>query len=221
MADGFEAMVDEALTFFTQLQGNNSKEWFAPRKDHYKTAIAAPAGFFADLMAEDLARLTGKAHRPKVFRVYRDVRFSKDKTPLNTHLHVMWSPADKDVLAPSWFWGLSPEYFVLGTGVMGLQGESLIRYRAFIDRWGDGVQQALDGAVASVGASLSDWGPEPLKKVPKSYDAHHPHGALLKRKALAVSAPLADDWRETGVIKASLSTVKGLMPLWEVFERHL
>ncbi|MFL4468686.1 TIGR02453 family protein [Tateyamaria armeniaca] len=221
MADGFEKMVDEACAFFTQLDANNSKDWFNPRKDHYKEAIAAPAGFFADLMAEDLARLTGKAHAPKVFRIYRDVRFSKDKTPLNTHLHVMWSPADKDVLAPSWFWGLSPDYFILGMGVMGLQGESLTRYRAFVDSWGDGLQEALDDAAADLGATLSDWGPAPLKKVPKPYDADHPHADLLKRKALAVSAPIPENWRDTGVVKATLNNVEGLLPVWEMFDKHL
>ncbi|WP_415919799.1 DUF2461 domain-containing protein [Tateyamaria sp. SN6-1] len=221
MADGFEAMVEEALAFFTKLERNNSKDWFEPHKAHYKDAIAGPAAFFADLMAEDIARLTGKAHAPKVFRIYRDVRFSKDKTPLNAHLHVMWSPADQDALAPSWFWGLSPSYFILGMGVMGLKGETLTRYRAFVDSWGDGLREALDEAEQTCGAQISDWGPEPLKKVPKPYDADHPHGDLLRRKALAVSAPIGSDWREAGVIKASLTRVEGLLPVWQQFDTHL
>ncbi|WP_299689166.1 DUF2461 domain-containing protein [uncultured Tateyamaria sp.] len=221
MADGFETMVDDAVRFFTELEQNNSKAWFEPRKAHYKEAIAGPAGFFADLMAEDIARLTGKAHRPKLFRIYRDVRFSKDKTPLNTHLHLMWSPADQDALAPSWFWGLAPSYFIVGMGIMGLKGETLTRYRAFVDNWGDGVQEALDGAAQSVGAQISDWGSEPLKKVPKPYDPDHAHADLLRRKALAVSAPMADDWRTAGVLKASLSRVEALLPVWQQFDMHL
>ena len=220
MADGFEAMVDEALTFFTKLDKNNSKEWFEPHKAHYKDAIAGPAGFFADLMAEDIARITGKPHSPKVFRIYRDVRFSKDKTPLNTHLHVMWSPADKDPLAPSWFWGLAQDYFVVGMGVMSLQGEHLTRYRAFVDKWGDGLQEALD-QVRAQGAEISDWGPEPLKRVPKPYDQEHPHGDLLRRKALAVSGSMPADWRDTGVVKATVSRINALMPVWSVFNKHL
>ncbi|WP_299285981.1 TIGR02453 family protein [uncultured Tateyamaria sp.] len=221
MADGFEQMVDEALTFFTKLDKNNTKDWFEPHKAHYKDAIAAPAGLFADLMAEDIARLTGKPHSPKVFRIYRDVRFSNDKTPLNTHLHLMWSPADKDALAPSWFWGLSPDYFIVGMGVMGLQGESLTRYRAFVDKWGDGLRDALDAAGQSIDAQISDWGPEPLKRVPKPYEPDHPHGVLLKRKALAVSAPMPADWRNQGVLKASVDSIRGLLPVWEMFDKHL
>ena len=66
MADGFEQMVDAALAFFDQLAANNTKAWFEPHKAHYKDAIAGPAGFFAELVAEDIARLTGKPHGTKV-----------------------------------------------------------------------------------------------------------------------------------------------------------
>lgn len=221
MADGFEQMVDEALAFFKELDANNSKAWFEPQKARYKEQVAGPAGFFADLVAEDIARLTGKPHAPKIFRIYRDVRFSKDKTPLNTHLHILWQPSDKDALAPSWFWGLAPDYFTFGMGVMGLQGATLTRYRAFVDSWGDSLAQALDSAQGAIGAEISDWGPAPLKRVPKPYDSAHPHADLLKRKALAVSASMPADWRTRGLVKATVDQVTGLLPVWEVFDRHL
>ena len=156
MADGFERLVDDARAFFTELSANNSKDWFASRKAYYKDTIAGPAAFFADLVAEDLARLTGQAHTPKVFRIYRDVRFSKDKTPLNTHLHILWTPPAPGPLTPSWFWGLAPDYFVLGMGVMGLQGDGLVRYRAFVDGHGAAFEAALADAAQSVGAQISD-----------------------------------------------------------------
>ena len=220
MVDGFEQMVDAAVPFFTELAANNSKAWFEPHKDRYTADIKKPAEFMADLLAEDLARLTGKAHTSKVFRIYRDVRFSKDKTPLNPRLHVMWSSADKDALAPAWFCGLSPTYFRVGMGVMGLQGESLTRYRAFVDAWGDGLSDAVDDVLAK-GGQLSDWGPEPLKRVPKPYDPDHVHAEFLKRKALAVSIPMPEDWRALGLLKAINSRVKDLLPVWEMFDRHL
>jgi uncharacterized protein (TIGR02453 family) len=220
MVDGFEQMVDAALPFFTELAANNSKAWFEPHKDRYNADIKKPAEFLADLLSEDLARVTGRAHTPKVFRIYRDVRFAKDKTPLNPRLHIMWSSADKDALAPAWFCGLSPTYFRVGMGVMGLQRESLTRYRAFVDAWGDALSDALDDVNAK-GGSLSDWGPEPLKRVPKPYDADHAHGDLLKRKALAISIPVGDDWRAQGLVKAINGRVKDLMPVWEKFDQHL
>ena len=218
MADGFEDMVDAALKLFAGLEKNNSKDWFDPRKAHYKEAVAGPAAFFADLVAEDIARLTSKAHSPKVFRIYRDVRFSKDKTPLNTHLHLMWSRPDGDALTPAWFWGLSREYFILGLGVMGLQGPALTRYRGFVDTHGDDLQATLD---AADGAALSDWGPEPLKRVPKPFDPDHPHADLLKRKALAVSAPMPEDWRDRGLVKATAGRIEDLLPLWQLLHDRL
>lgn len=220
MADGFEQMVDAALPFFAELATNNSKDWFEPKKAFYNAEIKKPAAFLADLLSEDLARVTGKPHTPKVFRIYRDVRFSKDKTPLNAHLHLMWASLDKDALAPAWFCGLSPEYFIVGMGVMGLQGESLTRYRAFVDHWGDGLAAALEGVTAKGGA-LSDWGPAPLKRVPKPYDPDHRHGDLLKRKALALSLPVAQDWRDAGLVKAVNDRVVDLMPVWRLFDQHL
>lgn len=132
----------------------------------------------------------------------------------------MWSPADKDPLAPSWFWGLARDYFILGMGVMGLQGEHLTRYRKFVDAWGDSLQDSLDQA-GDDGATISDWGPDPLKRVPKPYDPDHPHGDLLKRKALAVSVPMSDDWRDKGLVSATVARIETLMPVWSVFDKHL
>ena len=212
MADGFEAMVDSARDFFAQLARNNSKDWFDPRKQRYTDEIKKPAELFGDLIAEDLARLTGQPHKPKLFRIYRDVRFSKDKTPLNTHLHLLWTPVDAGAIDPSWFFGLSNDYFLMGAGLMGLQGEALTRFRAHIDRHGDALQEALTEAGAH-GVTVSDWGPEPPKRVPKPYPPDHPHADLLKRKALAVHAPMPDDWRDTGLVKAAEIRLSHLKPV--------
>ena len=124
-------------------------------------------------------------------------------------------------MAPKWFWRLSPTDFFLGMGVMELKGEKLTRFRAFIDRRGDDLQDALESAGQSVGARVNDWGPEALKKVPKPYDADHPHAALLKRKALAMSAPMGEDWKTAGVLKASVAVIEGMLPIWRQFDTYL
>ncbi len=216
MTDGFERMVDEARVFFAELAENNSKAWFEPQKERYKEEIAKPAALFADLIAEDLARITGKAHHPKVFRIYRDVRFSKDKTPLKAHQHVLWSPGDKTALRPAWFWGISPDYFIVGLGLMGLSSDQLTRYRALVDQSGDALEDAFDQAKAT-GAQFGQWRAEPLKRVPKPYPADHPHAELLKQKGFTISAPISDGWRARGVLKATLERIADLKPIWEVF----
>lgn len=212
MADGFDKMVDAARSFFAELERNNSRDWFHPRKAQYEAQIRRPAELLADLIAEDLARITGRPHRPKVFRIYRDMRFSGDKTPLKTHLHVIWSDPGGDALTPSWFFGMSPRYLLLGTGIMGLQGSDLTRFRAHVDARGDKLQAALDAAGVR-GATISDWGPEPLKRVPKPFAPDHPHADLLRRRALAVHAEMPDDWRATGLVAALDRRIADLRPV--------
>jgi len=212
MADGFDAMVDSAVGFFQELAQNNSKDWFDPRKAHYTNEIKKPAELLGDLIAEDLSRLTGRGHKPKLFRIYRDVRFSKDKTPLNAHLHLLWKDPGGDALTPSFFLGMSPSYFIMGAGLMGLSGPSLTAFRAHVDRDGDALDDALETAAAK-GIGISDWGPEPLKRVPKPYDQDHPHADLLKRKALAVTGPIPNTWRDTGLVKAINTRITDLLPV--------
>ena len=213
MADGFEAMVDAAVPFFAELRDNNTKDWFAPRKTGYQDEIAKPAALFADLLAEDMTRITGDTLKAKVFRIYRDVRFSKDKTPLNAHLHLMWSDPGGDPLVPTWFFGLSPDYFLLGTGLMGLQKEALAQFRSHVDGQGAALQKAIDVARKAIRAEISDWGPAPLARVPKPFAPDHPQADFLRRKALAVHAPIPSDWRAVGLHKATLNLARDLVPV--------
>ena len=124
MADGFADLIEVSNRFFAELKVNNTREWFQDRKDFYNTDIKKPAELLADLLAEDLNRLTGNPHKPKLFRIHRDVRFSKDKTPYNPHLHFQWSRPDT-ATAPNWFLGSSPDYLIVAMGVGPAVGEGL------------------------------------------------------------------------------------------------
>lgn len=214
MADGFAELLDRSNTFFRALARNNTRDWFEPRRAEYTNEIKKPAELLGDIMAEELARLTGARFKPKLFRIHRDVRFSKDKTPYNAHLHLMWS--GDDPAAPSWFFGSSPDYCTLFTGLPGLSGAALTRFRAMIDRGGDALKVAMAKAETDVGACLSDFGAAPLKRVPRPFDADHPHGDLLRRKSLILGAPPAGDWRDTGFLPALTATARGLLPVWRV-----
>jgi uncharacterized protein (TIGR02453 family) len=103
---------------------------------------------------------------PKVFRIHRDVRFSKDKTPYNTHLHMMWSRGG-EAKAPAWFFGAAPDYLTFGMGVMGLEKDTLTRYRQMIDEDGDDLTDALGKAGRPRRASPVGLGPRTAQRVPK------------------------------------------------------
>ncbi|MEJ6393055.1 DUF2461 domain-containing protein [Gymnodinialimonas sp. 2305UL16-5] len=218
MSDGFAEMIVRANRFFTQLRDNNTKEFYEAHKAMYNSEIKKPAELLADLFAEDLAKATGKAHKSKVFRIHRDVRFSKDKTPYNAHLHLMWSQPSQST-TPAFFFGASPDYLMLGMGMMHLEKDSLTAFRAMVDKRGDDLQEAMQSAQDTVGASLSDWGPDPLKRVPKPYDPDHPHADLLKRKAFALRADLSSEWHDTGLLKSLNTMLPGLMPTWQILNK--
>ncbi len=220
MSDGFVELIDSSNVFFSELSKNNSKGWFEPQKARYIDEIKKPGELLANLFAEDLARLCGASFKPKLFRIYRDVRFSKDKTPYNAHLHISWMQGG-DAVKPGWFFGSAPDYIFLCTGIMGLKGPALTRFRALVDREGDALQGALDAAISGAGAEISSWGPEPLKRVPKPYEPGHPHAELLKRKNLVVVAPPAEGWRDTGLIAGLTETAKALLPLWQILEEGI
>ena len=219
MSDGFTDLIDNATVFFAQLAANNSKDWFEPHKEKYTSQIKKPAEFLGEVLAEDLSRATGVSHKAKLFRIHRDVRFSKDKTPYNAHLHLSWSQPRKD--KPAWFFGASPSYLIFGMGITGFDGEGLTRYRTFVDRHGDDLSDAIETARASVGAGISEWGPEPLKRVPKPYEADHPHADLLKRKSLTITAPFPTEWRDTGVLPNIAVLCSALMPIWTLLNEDL
>jgi uncharacterized protein (TIGR02453 family) len=219
--DGFTAMVDEARTFFAGLDANNTKEWFEPRKQHYQTLIRQPAELLCELVGEEITRLTGKSHSGKVLRIYRDVRFSKDKRPYNPHLHmVWWHGADKDDTRGgcAWFFACSPTQFALNMGNPSFKGDALLVWRKLVDAHGD----ELAEAIADSGCGLSDWGEAPLKKVPAPYDAHHPQADLLRRRSLILDAPLGEDWRANGgLLTAIIARSQKLLPVWRVLDEHL
>jgi uncharacterized protein (TIGR02453 family) len=219
--DGFTAMVDEARAFFTELDANNTKEWFEPRKTHYQTQIRQPAELLCELVGAEITRLTGKGHSGKVLRIYRDVRFSKDKRPYNPHLHmVWWQGAGKNdgEAGYAWFFACSPTQFALNMGTPSFKGEGLLAWRKLVDAHGE----ELDEAIADTGYGLSDWGEAPLKKVPAPYDADHPHADLIRRRSLILDAPLGEDWRTNGgLLTAIVARSQKLLPVWRVLDEHL
>ncbi|MEQ9315363.1 MAG: DUF2461 family protein, partial [Henriciella sp.] len=86
-------MLSTDLTrFLKTLAANNDRDWFNAHKAERDAAFTRPAAAFADAMAGEFKRLTGHDYSHKIFRLPRDVRFSKDKTPYNTHLRIAWAP---------------------------------------------------------------------------------------------------------------------------------
>lgn len=91
MPDPFARLITDARTFLGELAQNNTRDWFAVHKARYDGTLKAPALLLLDQVAHDLGPQTTQGLGVKLFRPYRNVRFSRDKTPYHTHLHMMWT----------------------------------------------------------------------------------------------------------------------------------
>ncbi|GGB03416.1 TIGR02453 family protein [Allosediminivita pacifica] len=165
---------DDTRAFLSELATNNDRDWFQAHKARYDSDLKRPAEKLLADLAPRLARLGGSRTRGKLFRPHRDMRFSEDKRPYNTHLHLLWTHPD----GRGWFFGLSPDYATAGAGVMEFTAEVLAAYhRAVAAPGGSRLAKLLEGAGWRLDAPA-------LARVPAPYSAEHPREALLRRKGL-------------------------------------
>ena len=122
----FPGYTPAALKFLKSLKTHNNRDWFQENKKTYEAEIKDPTKIFAAEMADALEKLTGDAQKSKVFRINRDIRFSKDKTPYNTHVHISWMPQTPAGVAPAFMFGLGTDYLTLGCGVFEFDKDALI-----------------------------------------------------------------------------------------------
>lgn len=179
----FDALIPDAQKFVRALARDNTRDWFLAHKADYDTKLRAPALVLLDEMTPKLAKLSGCSVTPKLFRANRDVRFSKDKTPYKTHLHMMWTVETGTRQNPVMFFGIDPDSITVGTGMMEFSKDVLADWRKMVD---------LDGAyIASKLMQVTDkgyarWEPK-LKRVPSPFDKAHPYGDLLRHKGMVVT----------------------------------
>ena len=158
----------EALEFFEALEADNSKSFWQAHRDVYEQAVKAP-------MQELLAELEPEFGPGKLFRPYRDVRFSRDKTPYKTNIAALVGRAG--------YVSLSCEGLAAGAGMVHLASDQLARYRAAVDD--DRTGKDLEAAVTAIRAKGHDCGPhEALKTAPRGFVKDHPRIELLRAKGI-------------------------------------
>jgi uncharacterized protein (TIGR02453 family) len=202
-----------SIAFLQTLAENNNREWFNNNKLKYEEHLKYPADGFSANMASELGVMTGTDHASKVFRIYRDVRFSKDKTPYNSHMRMVFKPTGKtDSLG--WMFSLEKDHLVFGVGVFAYEKVALSQFRERVSG-PDGVllEKILDDLKCR-GARLSG---ADLKRVPAGFDVDHPRAQLLRHKGLVAWLDLPDPDVAFGE-KASANCLKEyrkLKPLYD------
>lgn len=179
-------LIHDAQTFLTALEAENTREWWASHKKEYDEQLKRPAETLLTEMSGRLARVTGAAVGTKLFRPQRDVRFSKDKAPYHTHLHMLWSVSSDSPIKPAFFFGISPTYVTLGAGQRDFDKAGLEAWRRHADESGQEVA-ALMNALTDADFRISE---PAYKRVPAPFSKDHPNEAILRRKGLTA-------WRDS------------------------
>jgi uncharacterized protein (TIGR02453 family) len=184
MKSKFPGFSPDALTFLRNLQRNNRREWFQPRKEKYVALIKAPMMELVGCLNEEMASFAPNYVTPPqkaIYRIYRDTRFSKDKTPYKTHISCIFPrvTAVKREGAVFYFHFTAKELLIFG-GVYGPEREELMAYRALIQERYQELENILSNK--KLRTMLGTLQGEAMTRMPKGYPVDHPAESLLRQK---------------------------------------
>jgi uncharacterized protein (TIGR02453 family) len=183
---GARSFGPELFRFLRDLKANNDRTWFAENKERYEDDVRGPAldfvADFAPYLAEISPHFVADA-RPSggsLFRIHRDTRFSKDKSPYKTSTGIQFRhELGRDAHAPGFYLHLEPKAVFAGAGVWHPDGTALARIRDAIVADPDGWRSATGGRTFRKELAL---GGDSLERAPAGYDSEHPLIDDLKRK---------------------------------------
>ena len=183
---GFTSQTEE---FFSDLKKNNSREWFNAHKQEYTTQVMDPARAFVTDLGVRLAEIApGIIAVPKlnrsIFRIYRDTRFSADKSPYKTHLGLyFWEGIWPRMECPGFYFHLEPPNLMLGGGFYMFPRQALEHFRNAVvhSESGKELAEIVDSISRMEGYTL---GGTHYKRIPAGFDADHPNAKLLLHNGL-------------------------------------
>lgn len=171
-----------SFKFLSDLKANNDRDWFAEHKPRYEEHIKDPALRMIEDFAPHLAKISPHfmATPRSLFRIYRDTRFSKDKSPYKTAagIHFRHEQA-KDAYAPGFYFHIEPKQVFVAMGIWHPQSPALRMIREHIVEDPAGWKRASRGKRFRETFELEG---ESLKRPPKGVDPEHPLLEDLKRK---------------------------------------
>lgn len=213
------------LKFLKDLAKNNDREWFEKNKPKYLQAKESFDEVVANLLGEMIKfddSLGGLDPKKLVFRIYRDVRFSKDKRPYKNNFGAAMSAEGKGLGTPGYYFQIQPgnESFV-AIGLFQPQPEILAKVRQEIDYNGDNLKKIFNEKKFKSNFSKF-WDEDALKKAPKGYAPDHAYADWLKLKSFVVTHNFKDsEVTDKKFMKTVVETLKSAKPLNDFLKEAL
>jgi uncharacterized protein (TIGR02453 family) len=175
------------LEFLTQLKENNDRDWFAANKKAFESEQKLAKTFLTSV-GEQLGRIDS-IERIQIFRIYRDVRFSKDKAPYKNHFSVGFTRT-KPMLRGGYYLHIEPGKSFVGGGFWEPNAEDLSRIRKEFEMDDEEIRTILaDDTFKKFFGELKG---EELKTAPKGFDKTHPAIDLIRKKQFLLTRSFSD-----------------------------
>ena len=207
----------KTFRFLSEIKTNNNRDWFEVNKTRYEEDVREPALAYIEAMAPHLAKLSNSfVASPKkvggsLMRIYRDVRFGKDKTPYKTNIGIQFRHvAGKDVHAPGFYMHIESGNVFMGAGIWRPDTPTVANVRLNMDEnqseWKKIVQKLEKKDFSLQGDSL--------KKAPRGFDPQHPLLKDLKRKDFIAVRDLKSSFvTDKDFVKQSAALFSATVPL--------
>ena len=206
----------DLLKFLSELRAHNDRDWFQKNKERYEAHLRHPVLRFVADLAPGLRKVNPHMvadPRPvggSMMRIYRDIRFSKDKRPYKTAVGLhFWHDKGEEGAAPVYYMRIAPGDSMIGAGVWHPEPAALKKIRDAIVRDAKGWKRATAAGQQGAGCMTG----ESLQRMPRGYDPDHPLAEDLKRKDFTLGIPLADsDIVKPDVLKLTLAKFRQTAP---------
>jgi uncharacterized protein (TIGR02453 family) len=222
MTDSFDGFPKECLAFFRNLAGNNTKQWFEEHRRDYDDHVLTPARRFVEAMGDAFARRYPGIHADprtdkSIFRIHRDVRFSRDKRPFKTHLAVwFWEGNGPRMECSGYYFHLEPSALMVGAGIYMFPKHMMKEYRDSVvhRKYGPelnkAVQRVLKKGDYGLGGSF-------YKKVPRGYPADHANAEYLLYNGLwaGMEVPVPKEVYSSDLVAYCIKRYADMAPLHE------
>ncbi|MEP7361927.1 MAG: DUF2461 domain-containing protein [Acidobacteriota bacterium] len=214
----------EGVQFLRQLKRNNNREWFQARKEIFDEKLRAPMELVVDQINSKLAGFAPEYVtdvKKAVFRIYRDTRFSKDKTPYKIHLGALFPKRGMAKLSGgSFYFHVAPEGVVVAGGVYFADPKALLQLRNHLSEHHSELEALLKPK--GVKTMCGELHGEGLSRPPKGFPADHPAINLIKKKQWYFDVTLdAEEATKPAFAQTLVKRFQAMLPVVEFLNRGL
>ena len=224
MRSAFAGFPPEMVRFFRSLKRNNRREWFQPRKHLFEQHVKTPMLELIGAINAELAKFAPEhVTEPKnaIFRIYRDTRFSADKTPYKTHIAASFSRRGSERLGTGGFYfSVSHEVIEVAAGIWHPDREVMLAVRNHIAETHAELNRILsDKKARKLAGELKG---DALTRSPKGFDPEHPAAGFVKMKDWILDVTLDPSLATTPKLAGEIvARFRAMTPLIQYLNRPL